>query len=142
MHFSHCVFSFTAKTPGSALFNKSNIIFIFTPVIFLCGQLNLFMYCELLPRGRSDFKTKKKPEYYSHKIRVRNMKHMNLNLSICVPADGLFGQCRSSKQDQVQYHVTVPVLKRMQEVLKQLMLQGEIINTRFIGVGYEAQHTH
>uniref|UniRef100_A0A1A8Q7Z0 Protein tyrosine phosphatase, receptor type, Na n=1 Tax=Nothobranchius rachovii TaxID=451742 RepID=A0A1A8Q7Z0_9TELE len=38
--------------------------------------------------------------------------------------DGLFGQCRSSKQDQVQYQVTVPVLKRMQEVLKQLMLQG------------------
>ncbi|MEQ2167447.1 hypothetical protein GOODEAATRI_004293 [Goodea atripinnis] len=38
--------------------------------------------------------------------------------------DGLFGQCRSSKEDQVQYQVTVPVLKRMQEVLKQLMLQG------------------
>ncbi|XP_061579700.1 protein tyrosine phosphatase receptor type Na isoform X1 [Cololabis saira] len=38
--------------------------------------------------------------------------------------DGLFGQCQSSKQDQVQYQVTVPVLKRMQEVLKQLMLQG------------------
>ncbi|XP_042282370.1 protein tyrosine phosphatase receptor type Na [Thunnus maccoyii] len=38
--------------------------------------------------------------------------------------DGLFGQCRSSKQDLVQYQVTVPVLKRMQEVLKQLMLQG------------------
>ncbi|XP_017279362.1 protein tyrosine phosphatase receptor type Na isoform X2 [Kryptolebias marmoratus] len=38
--------------------------------------------------------------------------------------DGLFGQCRSSQQDQVQYQVTVPVLKRMQEVLKQLMLQG------------------
>ncbi|XP_022596723.1 receptor-type tyrosine-protein phosphatase-like N [Seriola dumerili] len=38
--------------------------------------------------------------------------------------DGLFGQCLSSKQDQVQYQVSVPVLKRMQEVLKQLMLQG------------------
>ncbi|XP_035029932.1 protein tyrosine phosphatase receptor type Na isoform X1 [Hippoglossus stenolepis] len=38
--------------------------------------------------------------------------------------DGLFGQCHSSKQDQVQYQVSVPVLKRMQEVLKQLMLQG------------------
>uniref|UniRef100_A0A3Q2QE70 Protein tyrosine phosphatase receptor type Na n=1 Tax=Fundulus heteroclitus TaxID=8078 RepID=A0A3Q2QE70_FUNHE len=37
---------------------------------------------------------------------------------------GLFGQCRSSSQDLVQYQVTVPVLKRMQEVLKQLMLQG------------------
>lgn len=38
--------------------------------------------------------------------------------------DGLFGQCLRSKQDQVQYQVSVPVLKRMQEVLKQLMLQG------------------
>lgn len=38
--------------------------------------------------------------------------------------DGLFGQCRSSKQDQVQYQVSVPVLKRMQDVLKQLMQQG------------------
>ncbi|KAG7227453.1 hypothetical protein INR49_005267 [Caranx melampygus] len=38
--------------------------------------------------------------------------------------DGLFGQCLSSKQDQVRYQVSVPVLKRMQEVLKQLMLQG------------------
>ncbi|KAM4608333.1 protein tyrosine phosphatase receptor type Na [Polymixia lowei] len=38
--------------------------------------------------------------------------------------DGLFGQCHSSKQDQVLYQVSVPVLKRMQEVLKQLMLQG------------------
>ncbi|XP_071004810.1 receptor-type tyrosine-protein phosphatase-like N [Oncorhynchus clarkii lewisi] len=38
--------------------------------------------------------------------------------------DGLFGQCRTSKQDQVQYQVSFPVLKRMQEVLKQLMLQG------------------
>ncbi|KAM9447935.1 uncharacterized protein ACWYII_013273 [Salvelinus alpinus] len=38
--------------------------------------------------------------------------------------DGLFGQCRTSKQDQMQYQVSVPVLKRMQEVLKQLMLQG------------------
>ncbi|XP_034418462.1 protein tyrosine phosphatase receptor type Na [Cyclopterus lumpus] len=38
--------------------------------------------------------------------------------------DGLFGQCCISKQDLVQYQVSVPVLKRMQEVLKQLMLQG------------------
>lgn len=38
--------------------------------------------------------------------------------------DGLFGQCRTSKQDLVQYQVSVPVLKRMQEVLKQLMQQG------------------
>uniref|UniRef100_A0A674A7V1 Protein tyrosine phosphatase receptor type Na n=1 Tax=Salmo trutta TaxID=8032 RepID=A0A674A7V1_SALTR len=38
---------------------------------------------------------------------------------------GLFGQCRTSKQDQVQYQVSVPVLKRMQEVLKQLTLQGD-----------------
>ncbi|XP_072301153.1 protein tyrosine phosphatase receptor type Na isoform X2 [Eucyclogobius newberryi] len=39
-------------------------------------------------------------------------------------ADGLFGQCRTSGQDQVQYQVSVPVLKRMQEVLKQLMEKG------------------
>ncbi|CAN9497880.1 unnamed protein product [Ophioblennius macclurei] len=38
--------------------------------------------------------------------------------------DLLFGQCRSSNKDLVQYQVTVPVLRRMQEVLKQLMLQG------------------
>lgn len=38
--------------------------------------------------------------------------------------DGLFGQCRTSKQDQVQYQLSVPVLKRMQDVLKQLMQQG------------------
>ncbi|KAG7265678.1 hypothetical protein CRUP_027755, partial [Coryphaenoides rupestris] len=37
---------------------------------------------------------------------------------------GLFGRCRSSKQDQVQYQVSVAVLKRMQEVLKQLMLHA------------------
>uniref|UniRef100_A0A7N9AV67 Protein tyrosine phosphatase receptor type Na n=1 Tax=Mastacembelus armatus TaxID=205130 RepID=A0A7N9AV67_9TELE len=52
-----------------------------------------------------------------------------LCLCVCVYVcviipDGLFGQCRSSKQDQVQYQVSVPVLKRMQEVLKQLMQQG------------------
>ncbi|XP_045563407.1 receptor-type tyrosine-protein phosphatase-like N [Salmo salar] len=41
-----------------------------------------------------------------------------------VSTDGLFGQCRTSKQDQVKFQVSVPVLKRMQEVLKQLMLQG------------------
>lgn len=44
--------------------------------------------------------------------------------------DGLFGQCQSSKQDLVQYQVSVPVLKRMQEVLKQLMLQGEEGNSK------------
>ena len=46
--------------------------------------------------------------------------------------DGLFGQCRSSKQDLVQYQVSVPVLKRMQEVLKQLMLQGEMIHENLL----------
>lgn len=46
-------------------------------------------------------------------------------LDVFIP-DGLFGQCLSPKQDQVQYQVSVPVLKRMQEVLKQLMLQGKI----------------
>ena len=49
------------------------------------------------------------------------------DIRVCVFfSDGLFGQCRSSKHDQVQYQVTVPVLKRMQEVLKQLMLQGTV----------------
>ncbi|KAL7865486.1 hypothetical protein SRHO_G00107330 [Serrasalmus rhombeus] len=38
--------------------------------------------------------------------------------------DRLFGQCRSSRLDQVQYQVSVPVLQRLQEVLKQLMMQG------------------
>uniref|UniRef100_A0A8C1ULY7 Protein tyrosine phosphatase receptor type Na n=1 Tax=Cyprinus carpio TaxID=7962 RepID=A0A8C1ULY7_CYPCA len=38
--------------------------------------------------------------------------------------DKLFGQCRSSRHDQVQYQVSVPVLQRLQEVLKELMLQG------------------
>ncbi|KAM8856879.1 protein tyrosine phosphatase receptor type Na isoform 1-T1 [Synchiropus picturatus] len=38
--------------------------------------------------------------------------------------DGLFGQCLSSKQDRVQYQVSVAVLRRMQDVLKQLMQQG------------------
>lgn len=51
---------------------------------------------------------------------------LSASVSVCVFSDGLFGQCRSPKQDQVQYQVTVPVLKRMQEVLKQLMLQGTV----------------
>ncbi|XP_066497117.1 protein tyrosine phosphatase receptor type Na isoform X2 [Hoplias malabaricus] len=38
--------------------------------------------------------------------------------------DRLFGQCRSSRLDQVQYQVSVPVLQRLQGVLKQLMMQG------------------
>ncbi|CAG09262.1 unnamed protein product, partial [Tetraodon nigroviridis] len=46
------------------------------------------------------------------------------NAFLLVLTYGLFGQCLSSKQDKVQYQVSVPVLKRMQEVLKQLMLQG------------------
>uniref|UniRef100_A0AAX7T644 Protein tyrosine phosphatase receptor type Na n=1 Tax=Astatotilapia calliptera TaxID=8154 RepID=A0AAX7T644_ASTCA len=50
--------------------------------------------------------------------------HIYIRIHVCI-SDGLFGQCRTSKQDQVQYQVSVPVLKRMQEVLKQLMLEGE-----------------
>uniref|UniRef100_A0A672KEU0 Receptor-type tyrosine-protein phosphatase-like N n=1 Tax=Sinocyclocheilus grahami TaxID=75366 RepID=A0A672KEU0_SINGR len=42
---------------------------------------------------------------------------------VCV-TDKLFGQCRSSRHDQVQYQVSVPVLQRLQEVLKELMIQG------------------
>ncbi|XP_029967566.1 protein tyrosine phosphatase receptor type Na [Salarias fasciatus] len=38
--------------------------------------------------------------------------------------DLLFGQCRSSKQDLVQYQVSVPVWKRLQWVIKQLMREG------------------
>uniref|UniRef100_A0A8C9TYB9 Protein tyrosine phosphatase receptor type N n=1 Tax=Scleropages formosus TaxID=113540 RepID=A0A8C9TYB9_SCLFO len=37
---------------------------------------------------------------------------------------GLFGQCQAPGQERVQYQVSVPVLQRLQEVLKQLMLQG------------------
>uniref|UniRef100_A0A671YXH1 Protein tyrosine phosphatase receptor type N n=1 Tax=Sparus aurata TaxID=8175 RepID=A0A671YXH1_SPAAU len=43
-------------------------------------------------------------------------------LSSC--ADGLFGQCRSPHQEPVQYQVSVQVLHRLQEVLKDLMVQG------------------
>uniref|UniRef100_A0A8C4ETL9 Protein tyrosine phosphatase receptor type Na n=1 Tax=Dicentrarchus labrax TaxID=13489 RepID=A0A8C4ETL9_DICLA len=59
--------------------------------------------------------------------KIRSLKWLICILFVCMCVfipDGLFGQCRSSKQDQVQYQVSVPVLKRMQEVLKQLMLQG------------------
>lgn len=48
-------------------------------------------------------------------------------LGVCSESsDGLFGQCLTSKQDRVRYQLSVPVLKRMQEVLKELMLQGNI----------------
>lgn len=39
--------------------------------------------------------------------------------------DGLFGQCQGPRQERVQYQLSVPVLQRLQEVLKRLMLQGE-----------------
>lgn len=46
-------------------------------------------------------------------------------LGVCFESsDGLFGQCLTPKQDRVRYQLSVPVLKRMQEVLKELMLQG------------------
>ncbi|XP_048833732.1 LOW QUALITY PROTEIN: receptor-type tyrosine-protein phosphatase-like N [Brienomyrus brachyistius] len=38
--------------------------------------------------------------------------------------DALFGQCQDSQQQRVQYQVSVPVLQKLQEVLKQLMMQG------------------
>ncbi|XP_015249187.1 PREDICTED: receptor-type tyrosine-protein phosphatase-like N [Cyprinodon variegatus] len=38
--------------------------------------------------------------------------------------DGLFGQCRAPHQEPVQYRVSVPVLHKLQEVLKDLMVQG------------------
>uniref|UniRef100_A0A3B3TE97 Protein tyrosine phosphatase receptor type N n=1 Tax=Paramormyrops kingsleyae TaxID=1676925 RepID=A0A3B3TE97_9TELE len=38
--------------------------------------------------------------------------------------DALFGQCQDSQQQRVQYQVSVPVLQKLQEVQKQLMMQG------------------
>ncbi|XP_038158199.1 receptor-type tyrosine-protein phosphatase-like N isoform X2 [Cyprinodon tularosa] len=38
--------------------------------------------------------------------------------------DGLFGQCRAPHQEPGQYRVSVPVLHKLQEVLKDLMVQG------------------
>ncbi|XP_068612465.1 receptor-type tyrosine-protein phosphatase-like N [Brachionichthys hirsutus] len=38
--------------------------------------------------------------------------------------DGLFGQCQSPHRKPVQYQVSVPVLHKLQEVLKDLMVQG------------------
>ncbi|XP_056157088.1 receptor-type tyrosine-protein phosphatase-like N [Lampris incognitus] len=38
--------------------------------------------------------------------------------------DGLFGQCQAPHQGHVQYQVSVPVLRRLQEVIKDLMVQG------------------
>jgi len=49
-------------------------------------------------------------------------------LFVCI-ADKIFGQCRSSRHDQVQYRVSVPVLQRLQEVLKELMIQGKHTHT-------------
>lgn len=40
-------------------------------------------------------------------------------------ADGLFGQCQAPHQEPVQYQVSVPALHKLQEVLKDLMVQGE-----------------
>ncbi|XP_069020078.1 receptor-type tyrosine-protein phosphatase-like N isoform X2 [Embiotoca jacksoni] len=38
--------------------------------------------------------------------------------------DGLFGQCQAPHQEPVQYQVSVPVLHKLQEVLKDLTVQG------------------
>ncbi|KAM3585270.1 uncharacterized protein V6R79_012568 [Siganus canaliculatus] len=38
--------------------------------------------------------------------------------------DGLFGQCHVPRQEPVQYQVSVQVLHKLQEVLKDLMVQG------------------
>uniref|UniRef100_A0A7N8X7K4 Protein tyrosine phosphatase receptor type Nb n=1 Tax=Mastacembelus armatus TaxID=205130 RepID=A0A7N8X7K4_9TELE len=37
---------------------------------------------------------------------------------------GLFGQCQAPHQEHIQYQVSVPVLRRLQDVLKDLMVQG------------------
>ncbi|KAM9334309.1 receptor-type tyrosine-protein phosphatase-like N [Symphorus nematophorus] len=46
----------------------------------------------------------------------------DLLVSSC--ADGLFGQCQGPRQEPVQYQVSVQVLHKLQEVLKDLMVQG------------------
>ncbi|RVE75213.1 hypothetical protein OJAV_G00014400 [Oryzias javanicus] len=38
--------------------------------------------------------------------------------------DGLFGQCQDPLQEAARYQVSIPVLRRLQEVLKDLMVQG------------------
>ncbi|XP_047211856.1 receptor-type tyrosine-protein phosphatase-like N isoform X2 [Girardinichthys multiradiatus] len=38
--------------------------------------------------------------------------------------DGLFGQCQAPHQEPVQYRVSVPVLHKLQKILKDLMVQG------------------
>lgn len=40
-------------------------------------------------------------------------------------ADGLFGRCQPPRQEPVRYQVSVQVLHRLQEVLKDLMVRGE-----------------
>uniref|UniRef100_A0A669B8R7 Protein tyrosine phosphatase receptor type Na n=1 Tax=Oreochromis niloticus TaxID=8128 RepID=A0A669B8R7_ORENI len=71
---------------------------------------------------------------FSERLPLPNLGlHNYIRIHVCI-SDGLFGQCRSSKQDQVQYQVSVPVLKRMQEVLKQLMLEGETEHNRELKV--------
>uniref|UniRef100_A0A7N8Y8L8 Protein tyrosine phosphatase receptor type Nb n=1 Tax=Mastacembelus armatus TaxID=205130 RepID=A0A7N8Y8L8_9TELE len=42
--------------------------------------------------------------------------------------DGLFGQCQAPHQEHIQYQVSVPVLRRLQDVLKDLMVQGESVS--------------
>uniref|UniRef100_A0A3Q3NKP7 Protein tyrosine phosphatase receptor type Nb n=1 Tax=Mastacembelus armatus TaxID=205130 RepID=A0A3Q3NKP7_9TELE len=47
--------------------------------------------------------------------------------SACFPPRtiyGLFGQCQAPHQEHIQYQVSVPVLRRLQDVLKDLMVQG------------------
>uniref|UniRef100_A0A8C9U2K4 Protein tyrosine phosphatase receptor type N n=1 Tax=Scleropages formosus TaxID=113540 RepID=A0A8C9U2K4_SCLFO len=56
--------------------------------------------------------------------RQRGRARDPLRLTLCCLPDGLFGQCQAPGQERVQYQVSVPVLQRLQEVLKQLMLQG------------------
>ncbi|XP_026219802.1 receptor-type tyrosine-protein phosphatase-like N isoform X2 [Anabas testudineus] len=38
--------------------------------------------------------------------------------------DGLFGQCQAPHEEPVQYQVSVPILHKLQEVLRDLMVQG------------------
>lgn len=41
--------------------------------------------------------------------------------------DGLFGQCQAAHQQPVQYQVSMQTLHKLQDVLKDLMVQGEFL---------------
>lgn len=44
-----------------------------------------------------------------------------------VITDGLFGQCQAAYQQPIHYQVSVQTLHKLQDVLKDLMVQGEFL---------------